>query len=198
LAYCKACGSALRITGSSGKHSTLRCAAADAGTGCKQRSFSYLPAERTVLAWLGTELAEKVRAAEVMPDDPMLSLKLERAELQAKIETLLDDLELKKDVLQVRQRISKHQARINKMTAEINASVPPALEHETVIAAAEILANLYVTDKLDKLTSDERVTVRTAVRQLVDRLEFWTDAAGDKMVSFTTVGFDETFELQIR
>jgi hypothetical protein len=118
------------------------------------------------------EVAERItQSQQPDPIDPRLVLSSRKAELQRKIETLMDALE-ELDSPQMRSRIAARQAEVAKIEGELRQAISPEIKSASTLEAVELIGRLK---HVSSLTVEERLQVQTMFKRLLTAVHF--DAA---------------------
>jgi DNA invertase Pin-like site-specific DNA recombinase len=171
ISYCYGCGARMRVksTASAGGKTYLQCQTAYSGGNCDQPIFPYYAAERAMMDDFAEAIAELIeQSREPNPADPRFVLASRRADLQRKIDTLLDAME-ELDGPQLRSRIAARQAELSKVDQELRETVSPTA---TLAGNLEAVALIQRLKQIKTLTAEERLQAQTMFKRLLTAVHF--------------------------
>lgn len=186
MAYCYKCGSGMRLKSTAGPNGKtyIQCKTAYAGGDCDQPIFPYYAAERAMMSDFADAIAERIaKSQEPNPSDPRLVLTSRKAELQKKIETLMDALE-ELDSPQMRSRIAARQAEVAEVDQELRQAISPEIKNASTLEAVELIKRLK---HVASLTVEERLLVQTMFKRLLTAMHF---DASDTTVTLQWQGYE--------
>lgn len=189
MSYCYECGDPMRLKSTKAAKAYIQCRNAHAGGGCNQPIFPYYAAERALMSDFADEVAKLiVQSRQTDATDPRLVLTSRKAELQQKIETLMDALE-ELDSPQVRSRIAARQAELAEVDYELRKVVTPRVQRAGKAEAVKLLKRLK---GLTSLTPEERLQAQTMFKRLLTAIHF---DATDNTVTLQWEGYEWSMDV---
>lgn len=186
MSYCHKCGGRMRLKSTAAKDGKtyIQCTRAYSGGDCDQPIFPYYAAERAMMRDFAEAIAERIAQSQgPNPIDPRLVLTSRRAELQRKIETLVDALE-ELDSPQIRSRIAARQAEVAEIDRELQQAIHPEIKSASTLEAVELIKRLK---HVSSLTVEERLQVQTMFKRLLTAMHF---DASDATVTLQWQGYE--------
>lgn len=186
MSYCFKCGGRMRLKSTSGLNGKtyIQCSTSYAGGECDQPVFPYYAAERAMMSDFAEAIAERIaQSQEPNPIDPRFVLASRKAELQRKIETLMDALE-ELDSPQLRSRIAARQAEVAEIDQELRQAISPEVKSASTLEAIDLIKRLK---HVASLSVEERLQVQTMFKRLLTAMHF--DAA-DNTVTLQWQGYE--------
>lgn len=191
MSYCAECGGKMRLKSTTASKAYIQCQTSYSGGNCKQPIFPYYAAERALMSFFSDTLADLiVERQQPNPTDPRLVLTARKAELERKIETLMDALE-ELDSPQVRSRIAARQADVAAIDSELQKAVSPQVQRASTLEAVALLNRLK---ELKNLTVEERLQAQTMFKRLLTAVHF---DAGQNTVTLMLDGGEDYFHIPV-
>jgi len=174
IAYCR-CGAKMRVVSVARGYLYLQCRHRYADLVCEQPTLPYFPLEGLVLGYLARHLPKALAAKVVVADDPTESLRARRDDLKKRLdrwyEAFVDEGSPPDEVL--RGKINKVRDELRGLEDQIQSALIVSVQRDALEDASRLIAKLDPTT-LEKLTREERLTLREAIRQVCQRVTCWT------------------------
>jgi DNA invertase Pin-like site-specific DNA recombinase len=176
LALCALCEEKMRVVGTSGRHSYIRCLGAYSNSGCPGKRFPYRAAEIAATRFLADDMSQELTVDDKQ-EDPTVSLKAQELHIQQRLAKLLEVAESAPDSKGIAAQIIKVESQIEAITAKLRSLGAPASEFDNQ-AMSELFERLKSWD--GPLEPDLRLRVQMQMRQMVEKIYFHTDEVDGK------------------
>jgi DNA invertase Pin-like site-specific DNA recombinase len=172
ISFCASCNNVMRITSAlTGGKAYIKCKISHAGGDCDEKVFPLYAAERAILDHLAkwVSIHSTAQTSEVI--DPRFELECKKADIDLKIENLIDALMTVKSE-QIRNRINKLRDEKHQIESQLLKVVNPKAQIAATVEAMELFAKLKTPEFL---TVSERLNVQTKLKRLIESIHFSTD-----------------------
>lgn len=196
--FCHMCGSPLRIVGSSGRHTYLKCLNAYSNNGCVEGRFPYLAAEKAILFKMSDDLSY-VMARRIDAENPLPTLQLKRDDLRNRITKITEALEIATDVPELATRLNK----LGQDLVQVDIQIKTVTLPTDYARDREDLDELYrhFRGECGEMSIDIRRRVQDFLRRIIHDIQFWCDAANDRpsvAINFKAEYTTETLYVDVR
>jgi hypothetical protein len=175
ISYCQDCGAKMRIVGTSGRHTYLRCLTAYSNGGCKEGRFPYVAAERAILRHLADDLSILVaNLDDTSTHETSVTLRDQRNEFTRKIGNLIDSLADTKSPLLV-ERINSLQLQIDEIDDRLTSDVAPITRKAALADIGETFETLKWKAGND-IPVELRLKLQVEIQRIIQAVYFLSDA----------------------